>query len=226
MEVKKSKGANLESKRILFLQIGLVVSLCFTLAAFEWTMEKSYSMDKLFSNTRYEIEEIVKITVQEDTKPIIPVPKVQPVNFSVIDNEKAEDIIEIDFTDPEDTENSLDLIKIDEPEDEPEDNGFFTVVEEQPSFPGGYAALLKYIKDHLDYPQTAREIGLAGTVYVSFIVWKDGSIRNVVLQRGIGGGCDEAALHVIENMPSWIPGKQRTVPVNVQMVLPVKFQLN
>jgi len=225
MKIKKSKKANLENKRTLFFQIGLVVSLSVVLVAFEWRSEKAYSIEKLFSNENYEIEEIVKITVQEDHKPLIPIPKVQPVNFSVIDNSEPEDILEIFFEDPEKAENVLNLINIDEPEKYTEDTVLFKVVEEQPSFPGGYPALQKYLLDNLKYPRIAIETGISGTVYMNFIVWEDGSIRKVFVQRGIGGRCDEEALRVITNMPKWNPGKQRTKPVNVQMVLPVKFNL-
>jgi protein TonB len=225
MKIKKSEKANLEHKRTLFFQIGLVVSLSVVLAAFEWRSEKAYSIEKLFSNENYEIEEIVKITVQEDNKPLIPIPKVQPVNFSVIDNSEPEDIIEIIFEDPDKTQNVLNLINIDEPEEFTEEPVVFKVVEEQPSFPGGYAALQKYLLDNLKYPRLAVETGISGTVYMNFIVWEDGSIRDVFVQRGIGGGCDEEALRVVTNMPKWNPGKQRTKTVNVQMVLPVKFNL-
>jgi periplasmic protein TonB len=226
MKIKKSKRANLENKRLLFLQIGLVISLFLILMAFEWTTEKSYSVEKLFSNTNSEVEEIVKITVQEDKKPVIPIPKAQPVNFSIKENDQKVDEIEIHFAYPEDTENSLDLFNIYEPDEVIEEPTIFKVVEEFPSFPGGLASLQKYLIDNLKYPKPAVEAGITGTVYVNFIVWADGSIRNAKIERGIGGGCDEAALRVVNDMPDWIPGKQRTVPVNVQMVLPVKFQLN
>lgn len=225
MKTKKSLKANLENKRTLFLEIGLVVSLSLILAAFEWRSEKSYSIEKLFANENYEIEELAKITVQEDKKPLVPIPKINSVNFSVVDDNQTADLIEITFEDPDDTENVLELFNFDDPEEEAEEPVIFKVAEEQPSFPGGYSALQKYILDNLKYPRSAIEAGISGTVYINFIVWEDGSIRNVFVERGIGGGCDEEALRVVKNMPDWNPGMQRTKPVNVQMVLPVKFSL-
>ena len=82
-----------------------------------------------------------------------------------------------------------------------------------------------FLYDRIKYPEIARELGIQGTVYVKFVVWNDGSIRNIQLLRGIGGGCDEEALRIVKLMPKWKPGLQRTLPVNVQMVLPVKFVL-
>ena len=72
----------------------------------------------------------------------------------------------------------------------------------------------------------AIEAGIQGTVYVSFIVEKDGSISHVNVARGIGGGCDEEAVRVIRKMPKWSPGKQRSIPVRVKINVPIKFKLS
>ncbi len=101
----------------------------------------------------------------------------------------------------------------------------FTVVEEQPAYPGGDAAFMKYLQDNIKYPEEAKELGIQGRVFVTFVVEVDGSITDVRVLRGIGGGCDEEAIRVVRNMPKWVPGKQRGVPVRVQFNLPVKFTL-
>ena len=85
--------------------------------------------------------------------------------------------------------------------------------------------LFKYLSKNLEYPTMASENGIQGRVIVGFVVGKDGSISDVKVLRGIGGGCDEAAKEVIENMPKWNPGKQRGRPVKVQYTLPVIFKL-
>ena len=94
-----------------------------------------------------------------------------------------------------------------------------------PSFPGGDKKLREYLENNLKYPSQAREAGIAGRAFVTFVVEKDGSITDVKLLRGIGGGCDEEALRVVKAMPLWIPGKQRNIPVRVQFNLPIKFTL-
>jgi periplasmic protein TonB len=101
----------------------------------------------------------------------------------------------------------------------------FTVVEEQPQYPGGEPAQSKFLKDNIKYPLEARELGIQGKVYVTFVVEIDGTISDTRILRGIGGGCDEEAIRVIKAMPKWIPGKQRGVPVRVQFTIPVKFAM-
>jgi protein TonB len=101
----------------------------------------------------------------------------------------------------------------------------FDVVENAPEFPGGMEAWNKYLSSNLKYPTQARRMGVEGTVYVVFVVNTDGSIQDVELLRGIGGGCDEEALRVVSNAPKWTPGKQRGRPVRVRMRLPIRFKL-
>jgi protein TonB len=101
----------------------------------------------------------------------------------------------------------------------------FVVVEEQAEFPGGLDSMYAYIHKNLKYPELAKEKGIEGRVFVSFIIEKDGSISNVKILRGIGGGCEEAAVEMIKNMPKWKPGKQRGKPVRFQFTLPIKFEL-
>jgi protein TonB len=101
----------------------------------------------------------------------------------------------------------------------------FTVVEQMPEFPGGEATMMKFLKDNIKYPQMARESGISGTVYVTFVVSKNGQISDVRVLRGIGGGCDEEAVRVVKAMPHWIAGKQNGKAVPVQFNLPIRFTL-
>lgn len=101
----------------------------------------------------------------------------------------------------------------------------FTVVQQQPEFTGGYDSLKNFITRNLRYPLEARSNGLEGTVYVSFIVEKDGSISEVKLIRGIGESADQEAKRVVQMFPNWKPGKHNDETVRVRFVLPVKFKL-
>jgi periplasmic protein TonB len=101
----------------------------------------------------------------------------------------------------------------------------FTVVEEQPGYPGGDEARIKFLQANIKYPEEAKELGTQGKVFVTFVVEVDGSITDVKVLRGIGAGCDEEAIRVVKSMPKWVPGKQRGVPVRVQFNLPIKFTL-
>ncbi len=101
----------------------------------------------------------------------------------------------------------------------------FLIVEEPPTFPGGEAALYKWLGENLKYPEEAKELGIQGRVFVAFVVEPDGSTSNAVVKRGIGGGCDEEAIRIVKAMPKWGAGKQRGQPVRVQFNLPIKFTL-
>ncbi len=110
--------------------------------------------------------------------------------------------------------------------DEYEQEVIFTVVEEQPRFPGGESARQQFMMDNLEYPQAARQAGVQGTVFVSFVIEQDGSVSNVEVLRGVGSGLDEEAVRVVKAMPRWIPGRQRGEDVRVQFNMPIRFRLS
>jgi len=99
----------------------------------------------------------------------------------------------------------------------------FVVVEKMPEFPGGDYEVKKYLKKNINYPEEAKQQGIQGTVYVTFIVETDGKITEVRILRGIGGGCDEEAVRVIENMPNWKPGEIRGEVSRIPFTMPIRF---
>lgn len=108
---------------------------------------------------------------------------------------------------------------------EDDNEKLFTVVEQMPEYPGGEQNMFKFLKESIRYPQMAKESGISGTVYVTFVVSRTGQISDVKVVRGIGGGCDEEAVRVVRSMPAWIAGKQNGKAVTVQFNLPIKFTL-
>jgi protein TonB len=109
---------------------------------------------------------------------------------------------------------------------EEDENKIFMVVEQQPEFEGGYEAMMNFIRKNMRYPASARRMGVDGTVYVSFVVGKDGAISDVKVLRGISADCDKEAVRVVSMMPPWKPGKQNGKAVFVRFNLPIKFKLN
>lgn len=108
----------------------------------------------------------------------------------------------------------------------PKEPEIFDRAEVMPTYPGGPAAMLKYLANNIRYPSLARENGLEGKVTVKFTVDKDGSIKDpIILKDGVGGGCADEAIRVIKTMPKWSPGLQRGNPVKVYYILPVSFKL-
>ena len=98
-------------------------------------------------------------------------------------------------------------------------------VEVMPEFPGGDQAMMDFVAKNVVYPQEARDKEISGRVMVSFIVEKDGSITDAKVVKGIGGGCDEEAVRVVNAMPKWKPGKQKGKPVRVSFMMPFTFKL-
>ena len=107
----------------------------------------------------------------------------------------------------------------------PDKDGVYQIVEEMPMFPGGEQAMLDYVSKNVVYPEEAINKGIAGRVFVGFIVEKDGSVSEVKVLRGIGGGCDEEAVRVVKSMPKWKPGKMKGKPVRVSYMMPIIFKL-
>ncbi|MEO6132338.1 MAG: energy transducer TonB [Saprospiraceae bacterium] len=109
--------------------------------------------------------------------------------------------------------------------EEPKDEEPFTFVEQMPTFPDGTEAMYKYINGQIKYPAIARENGISGQVIVQFVVSKEGDISKAHVVRGIGGGCNEEALRVVNGMPKWKAGKHNGRAVPVTFTLPIKFVL-
>ena len=102
----------------------------------------------------------------------------------------------------------------------------YQIVEQMPQYTGGEEAMMKYVAENIKYPQAAKDKNISGRVFVGFVIEKDGSVSNVKVVRGIGGGCDEEAARVIKEMPKWKPGMQKGKPVRVNYMMPIFFKLD
>jgi protein TonB len=226
MEEKKSPKADLENKKFIFTQIGLVIGLALMLVAFEWKSYEKTVIDVTSRQVDNTAEEIIPITEQK-VKPPPPPPTKQVVKINIVDdNITVDDDINIDVEADQNTEVQEYVAPLkDSDEESAEEAQIFMVVESMPAYPGGDAALYNFLAENIKYPQMAKESGIQGRVFVTFVVERDGSVTDVRVLRGIGGGCDEEAIRVVKSMPKWTPGKQRGKAVRVQYNLPVKFTL-
>jgi len=226
MELKKSKKADLESKKGIFLQIGLVVVLGIILAAFEWSSRPSMesSLGEL-ADMDLE-EEIIPITRQQDVKPPPPPPppKVADVLNIVEDDVEIED--ELIIEDAEADQNmEIEIVEFEEEEEVAEEEVFF-IVEDMPSFQGkGQEGFRTWIAKNLRYPEIAAENGISGKVYVQFAVNSKGQVVDAVVVRGVDPALDKEAVRVVTGSPKWSPGKQRGKAVKVQFTFPINFVL-
>ena len=225
MEEKKSPKANLENKKLMFIQIGMVISLLIAWLAFEHKNYDKREIDESLLNREIvEDLEMTEITKQEEQKPQpVELPK-QTTQLEIVQDDVEVEDIEIN-AEVDQQEVIEEYVPVEVEEEEVQEQEIFQIVEEMPSFPGGEAKLMEYVAKNIKYPQIARETGIQGRVFVGVVVEPDGSISNVKLLRGIGGGCDEEAMRVIKSLPKWKPGKQRGKAVRVSYQIPVFFKL-
>lgn len=225
MEAKKTPKADLTNKSGMFLNLGLAVSVAVVLFAFEY---KSYDDRALkdLGTVDDAFEELLDIPITEQPPPPPPPPVEQPVIQEVPDEVEIEEI-EVNFdVDVKEETVIKEVVIAEAPPVEEKADQIFDVVETMPTPPGGMEGWNKYLNANLKYPTQARRMGIEGTVYVVFVVNTDGSIQDVEILRGIGGGCDEEAMRVVAAAPKWEPGKQRGKPVRVKMRLPIRFKLS
>ncbi len=222
--IKKYTHVNLDHYTKLFTNLGLSLSLAITLWAFNHkTFDDAGLVD--LGQVDDDFEDIMEIPPTEQPPP--PPPKIElPKIVEIPDEEEIEEEIEVDL-DVEITEETVieEIVFEEAPEEEVADE-IFDIVEDQPGPPGGMAAFYKYVGKEMKYPNQARRMGIEGRVFVQFVVDKTGQITDVRAIKGIGAGCDEEAVRVLQNAPKWTPGKQRGRPVKVRMILPITFKLN
>ena len=228
MEIKKSEKANLENKKLLFLEIGLIVSLLIVYVAFEWT-SKETNTSLLEDNTQVLVEEEIISTNMETPPPPPAAPKIPVLSdqIDIVDDEiELEDDMFMNLED--DASLGVEIMDYVEVEEETveEEAIPFQLVEEKPSFQGGDAnQFSKWVNSRLVYPEIAKENGVQGRVTLQFTVEKDGSVTKVRVLRGVDPSLDKEAVRVVSMSPKWKPGKQRDRAVPVTYTFPVIFQL-
>lgn len=148
----------------------------------------------------------------------------------LLDNNKAIGSKNLDGSDdlPPILEEEITVLstKVESNAKDPEEIYDGSTVQKMPSFVGGEPGLYQFISKNINYPEQARELGIQGTVVVSFVVRKDGKAADFKLLKDIGGGCGKEALRVVKSMPYWLPGEMNGMPVNVLFTLPIRFHLN
>ena len=220
---KKLPEADVTRKSGLYLNIGLVISLLVVITAFEWRFYDDGALADL-GQVSDDFEEMLDIPPTEQPPPPPPPPKIQPEIIEVPDEEEIEEIevnLDVEITE----EKAIEAIVFEEPVEEEVADEVFTIVEQQPEFPGGMGAFYQYVHKKLKYPSQARRMGIEGRVFVQFVVDKKGNITEVQAVRGIGAGCNEEAVRVIKSSPKWKAGKQRGKAVKVRMILLITFKL-
>lgn len=212
---RKKPEFDLRNSYNIYLQTGMIVTLLVMIGLFRAPLEGGDALD--FTPPEQEIVEIEEIiqTEQVETPPPPPRPPV-PVevpNDEIIEDEMLDLGFELDLDGP------LDLPPPPPPQED-EEPEIFIVVERMPEPRGGMQAIYNRVR----YPEIARKAGIEGRVVVQFVVDEQGNVVNPTVIRGIGGGCDEAAIDAVRGV-RFTPGMQGGRPVKVQFQLPIVFRL-
>ncbi len=226
-EVKKSPKANIETHKLTSILMGVVVAVSVLFFAFEWSSQTK-KLDESIIVQDVLAEEEIEITRRDPTPPPPPPPPAPetPEIIQVVE-EKVETRIEINTEDDASKRQMEAYVPPPPPKPKVEEvtEEIFVVVEEQPEFPGGNAAMMKFLSDNIKYPVIAQENGIQGRVITNFVVERDGSITDVQVVRGVDPSLDKEAVRVIQSMPKWKAGRQRGSAVRVRFTLPVVFRL-
>lgn len=222
----KNKKTDLEGKKILFFEAGVIIALCLTLTAFEWHSAnglKSFYKNDYIPET---IVEEIPITRQDELKPpplppVLTIPEIIEIHDNTdLIQENTDIFAELDET----------ILTVIQPpsEDETieEDPIPYVLIEQKPSFMGGdYNTFTRWVAKHLIYPEEAARNGIQGRVYLRFVIDIDGQVKNVEVLSGNDRLLAEEAKRVVSSSPAWTPGKQRGNPAPVAFSFPVTFKL-
>ena len=227
MKTKKNAAASLEKKRPYFFLIGLVTALSLILVAFEWrTAEYKVTIPDGEYDDNYEPDEVLPPIVMK-SKPSLPAPKSKKksrkIDITKVNIEPKEKGLEL-TPKLEDSEYFLDEEPLGSEPDIPVPPRNYAEI--MPMFPGGEEAMFKYLANNINYPEYAKSLGITGKLSISFVVDKKGNISDIKINgEGLKGGCNEEAIRVVKNMPTWIAGRQAGKPVAVRYNLPISFVL-
>ena len=229
---KKNRKAQNKSRKMMLLNLGLVISLGLILLAFEW---RSYNRPDIveLAETASSSDEILDVPVTEQPPPPPPEKNILKhaniVEVPDMEEIKQDLILDLDIEVSEETTiETVVFPEIEESVEEKEEkvDEIFILVEEQPQPEGGFEAFYEHVGESINYPVQAKRMGVSGKVFVQFVVEKNGRITKAEVVKGIGGGCDREAVRVVLDCPIvWTPGKQRGKPVRTRMIIPIHFAL-
>lgn len=232
MIAKKNSRFDLERKRIVLFQIGLLTASSFTLAAFTYQTPMEHEVEK-----RAVAHQQVTFTTEFEPKK-----KVERVVVQNTQNNQQQTTVDLNLKPTEDTKSK----KNSNSAPNPNDLGFeslgykiggeisiggdveieeeiFDFVDTEATYVGGRVEMQKFILDNVEYPEEARIFGDQGTVYVSFVIEKDGTVSTVGIERGVTNALDREAKRLVRSFPKWIPAELNFANVRTRVRLPIVF---
>lgn len=237
MEVKKSLKADLEGKKSTGMLIGYVLILGAIFVAFEWTQRdrKVVELEPVFEST-FE-EDMIPITQQKEVMapPPAAAPKIAEI-LNIVDDET--ELTEEEIETSEDVNQAITTNTgtgaatavvsgpVGPVVEEVDEDRIYDIIQDNPEFPGGMDACLKWLSEHVKYPSICQEQGVQGRVIVSFVVDRDGSVVNVKTVRTPDPFLQKEAERVVKTIPRWKPGYRNGLPCRTMFAVAVLFRLH
>ncbi len=226
MELKKNPKHNLRNRYPMHLAMGFIISIGLVITAFEWTTygPSKFALDDYPDDSDVITPDVLLPAIYSAEKP--PAKPKKPALLPILIPTEIEQSIKRPETPGADQVEPDQVLVI--PEIPPEAPEIYNTasVDQQAEPKDGWKGFAKFLKKNLKYPWPAQRARVEGKVYISFVVQIDGSISEVTVVKGIGFGCDEAALQVVSKLPQWTPAKRAGIRVPVRMMLPIQFKLN
>ena len=231
MEIKKSPIADLESKKMLFLAIGLIVALAatgFALAYGSKPEPEPYTAS-VKDTAEEEFPPMERTNQQEEEKPKEQQKvqtKVLTDALTIVSNDKKIDTPDLLFTEDASMFDDFEFDMGEVEEEIVEDDEIFTILEDPATFKGGgLGDFRNWVMDRVSYPQIAMENGIQGNVIIEFVIDETGQLGRIKVLQSPDPVLSDAAISVLQKSPKWKPGKQRGKAVKMKFVLPVLFKL-
>ena len=229
MEIKKSPKADLENKKMLFLEIGLVIALvvCGAALAFNTKPEPEPYTPPKQDVREQEFEMDRTVQEQEQKQPEQQKAKTQVLAdvLTIVSNDTKIDTPDLLFSDDASAFEDFEF-EVEEVVENIVEEEIFVTAEEMPTFQGGDLSKFRnWVQSNVKYPQIALENGIQGNVVIKFVVEKDGKLSNIQVLQSPDKTLADAAVQVLQKSPKWKPGKQRNKPVRVTYTLPVSFKI-
>jgi protein TonB len=229
MEIKKSPKADLENKKTLFLEIGLVIALavCGAALAFNTKPEPGPYTPPKQDVREQEFEMDRTVQEQEQQQPEQQKAKTQVLAdvLTIVSNDTKIETPDLLFSDDASAFDDFEF-EVEEVVENIVEEEIFVTAEEMPTFQGGDLSKFRnWVQSNVKYPQIALENGIQGNVVIKFVVEKDGKLSNIQVLQSPDKTLADAAVQVLQKSPKWKPGKQRNKPVRVTYTLPVSFKI-
>ncbi|MBQ5710905.1 MAG: energy transducer TonB [Alistipes sp.] len=229
MEIKKSPKADLENKKMLFLEIGLVIALlvCGAALAFNTKPEPEPYTPPKQDVREQEFEMDRTVQEQEQQQPEQQKAKTQVLAdvLTIVSNDTKIETPDLLFSDDASAFDDFEF-EVEEVVETIVEEEIFVTAEEMPTFQGGDLSKFRnWVQSNVKYPQIALENGIQGNVVIKFVVEKDGKLSNIQVLQSPDKTLADAAVQVLQKSPKWKPGKQRNKPVRVTYTLPVSFKI-